>query len=712
MIKKSHIILFLTTAGIFPSPAWGQDDRTTDVRPSGQEVTAAPDSVKVTRLRELVVQGENAWIEGEKAVFLPSKRDRKLSNSVGSLLKRMNIPTLIVEGEKIRSISGKKVTVFINGVRAERIDFSTFWPKQAIRVEYMDFPKDPRFEGVECAVNFVMKTYQAGGVARVNAAQRIRNSGKYTVASKLEYRRMTFGVMANAAYSRDHLSSASGYESYDDIDYDGEHFAEVEKGFSERQTVRSDDAGASVNARYSGRKAVISHTASLKWKNNPGSGTDGTLSWDPRLFPDGSSSSRSKGHSLSPQLFGSYNFRLSTEWRVNARWSYAHSHNDASYLYSQDGLVPIVNSTEEDVNSMSAYASVSWRPSRRISTFAEVKSTMDWYETAYSGSADIYAIQRRGETYANLSLHWSPSETIKLTFKPGLTVAYWKSGDNPEDTHVTPRAVAKIQWSPSRKFNASADVSYFRNYPTSSSTADVTVRQTELVWASGNPFLKGADKWWVNAGHTWIPAGWLRISNSLWWNFSDNEVISVYRAAPAGMGGVVRTDINGAGMDSFSWDLSAYATLLDGRLSLSMQPTFQHYDAHGEFERSAGWFRMRGSASFSFGNFDLSTGYGGPEKYITGSGTRLFRTSDDWYLAMTYGNGDIYVNVAVEDIFHRRRTGREWMTAGNLSSFRIKSENGRYLRINLTYTLGFGKKVKRNINVSGPDDIKSGAIVM
>lgn len=135
--------------------------------------TAAPDSTKVTRLQELVVKSKTAWIEGEKAVFIPQKSDRNLSNDAASLLRRMQIPLLNVEGGNIKNVRGQEVTVFINGVRAESTDLATFWPKEALRVEYIDNPSDPRYEGVECAVNFVMRRYEAGGVARVNAYQQV-----------------------------------------------------------------------------------------------------------------------------------------------------------------------------------------------------------------------------------------------------------------------------------------------------------------------------------------------------------------------------------------------------------------------------------------------------------------------------------------------------------------------------------------------------------
>lgn len=48
------------------------------------------DSLRSQILRELVVQGRRARIEGEKIVVLPSRKERKLSNSPASLVRVLN----------------------------------------------------------------------------------------------------------------------------------------------------------------------------------------------------------------------------------------------------------------------------------------------------------------------------------------------------------------------------------------------------------------------------------------------------------------------------------------------------------------------------------------------------------------------------------------------------------------------------------------------
>ena len=131
--------------------------------------TAAADTV-ATELKEVVVKSERAWVEGDKIVFIPNKREKNLSNSPASLVQKMNIPTVMVDegSDVIKSTTGKTVVVFINGKRAQDTDLATFWPKQAKRVEYMVNPKDPCYEGNEFVINFVMSEYEVGGVTRIN----------------------------------------------------------------------------------------------------------------------------------------------------------------------------------------------------------------------------------------------------------------------------------------------------------------------------------------------------------------------------------------------------------------------------------------------------------------------------------------------------------------------------------------------------------------
>lgn len=708
-INKLIVLLFMLPVSLSAVAVCGAvlDNQT------GNSVGNQEDSVKVHRLKELIVEGKDAWIEGDKAVFLPSKRDKKLSNSVGTLLERMKIPTLIVEGEKITNIRGKSVAVFINGVRADEIDYSTFWPKQALRVEYMENPSDQRFEGVECAINFIMKAQETGGVARVKAEQQIRNEGNYSAAAKIEHKKMTYGVMIEGAYSRDHLSSANGTESYNDIYYEGMPYERIERSFNEDSYTRSENIDVALNARYRSGNTTLTHVAALRWNNDPGSGNHSLDQWIPDALASRQSSLQRKGHSVSPQFSGKYVVELSRKWWVSGTWKYAHARNQSDYLYRPEGVDAISNATVEDVNSIVVMPSIGWNISSNISTYARVTTSMDWYDTKYSGSADTNTRQHRGSTIGEVNLWWKVSDGFTFNLRPGVTVAYWKTGEIPSETHVTPKCNFAASWSPSKNFNTSAYLDYYRNDPTASVSGDVIVRQTELLWTAGNPFLKGSDFWSADVGMTWLPAKWMRIFNSMGWSRQINGLILTYKDAGPDMGGLVRTTTNGSPFDSWSWDMVVtFPSLFNDMVSLSLQPTYRYYNAHGEFARRQGWFRMRGSVEADMGDFHVGISYGGPEKYIEDCGTTLLKTSDDWAITATYGTGDWYFNIRLDDVFNSRKKGWAWIDARPYASYSETLSNGRCLRIDVSYTFGFGKKINRNIKVTGPEDIQTGVIKM
>ena len=95
----------------------------------------AEDSIPATDLQEIVVKSERAWIEGGVYNFIPSKQEKKLSNSPGSLIDVMNLPFLKGDGENVITTTGEPVTIFINGQLASQTDLATFWPKLAKKVE-------------------------------------------------------------------------------------------------------------------------------------------------------------------------------------------------------------------------------------------------------------------------------------------------------------------------------------------------------------------------------------------------------------------------------------------------------------------------------------------------------------------------------------------------------------------------------------------------
>lgn len=200
---------------------------------AGVAVAAEPtDTIAVSHeLEEVVVVGERSWIEGNKAIFIPTKQEKNLATDPATLVQRMGIPTVIVDGGVIKNLRGEAVPVFINGEPADDIDISTFWAKHTYRVEYIDHPTDPKFRGQTCAINIIMTEYELGGVTKINADQTIPGGGDYNVASKLVFKKMTYGLFAGGGYKRNHSQTTAGEENYNGIYYNNTLYDNIKREY-------------------------------------------------------------------------------------------------------------------------------------------------------------------------------------------------------------------------------------------------------------------------------------------------------------------------------------------------------------------------------------------------------------------------------------------------------------------------------------------------
>lgn len=391
---------------------------------SAQENT---DSVSSSiNLEEFVVVGERAWIEGNKAIFIPTKSEKNLSNSPASLVKRMHIPTVIVDNDRITTLYGQGVSIYINGVEASGIDLSTFWPKQALRVEYIDHPTEPQYKGAPAVLNFIMTEYEIGGITKAEAVQKVPNHGDYNISSKLVYKKMTYGVLLGGGYNRNHSTSFTGSQDYKDVYYGGEQYGIISHKSIGHSYARSENMLAAVNARYRTDKQVILHTIGVKYEHNPGSGADNKDNWHPSLFNSNASNSRNSGHSLSPQVSGSYFFSFNDRWQLNADWSYAYSHVNHYSLYNADNLESIINSTRGNTHSGTVKLAGRYMIiPNKMALWLKLNSSMDRYETEYFGSSEARNLQFRGNTDAAVAFQCIFRRNVFLSFEPGLAANYW-----------------------------------------------------------------------------------------------------------------------------------------------------------------------------------------------------------------------------------------------------------------------------------------------
>lgn len=696
MIKTSKHICYLS-ALLVPCFAYASTENT-------DSITSSYD------LKEVVVVGERAWIEGNKAIFIPTKHEKNLSTDPASLVERMHIPTVIVDQGSIKSLSGQNVPVYINGVKADGIDLSTFWPKQTIRVEYIDHPQDPKYEGATAVINFVMVEYAVGGVTKVNASQRIPGRGNYNVSSKLVYKNWTFGAMVGGGYTRNHSDSYQGEETYKGILYNGQPYDEISHAFSGHSWDRKNTFNTAANARYRTDKFIMNHTLGFSWNNNPGSGHEDADIWSPSLFNSHSSGAKTTGRSASPQISGAYWYKLNNKWSIGSNWSYSYGRNNNYSIHKTGELDPIRNNTHEDVHSAQLSISPGYLINNNMALMANVRSNMDWFSTIYEGSTNTSQRQWRGMTSANIDFRWQLIQQLGLSISPGISANYWHLYGDKTYTQVQPMGNIHLYLSTSRKLFIMGHLSYFRDVPSATMSGDITIRLDELNRLAANPGLKNSSTWTSGIVPMWMPTNWLRVRPSLNYTRHENEFITVYKAANDAIGGIVKTYANSQPSESLQIYTSLTADLLNNKLSIDFDPCWTFYKARGVYANTLNWFRMRCGAAYNLNNFRVFVTYGGSEKYLTNGGMNINYRGDSFDMGAGYGNGDLYIDLRVNNLFNTHNKLWHKTDAKTYSNIKNVFSTGRHIYINVTYTFGYGKKVDKNIDVTSPTQAKQGTL--
>lgn len=154
-----------------------------------------PDSIKTQELDEVVVEARNQRLGAEVSTYIPTSKQRNASQTAADLLNRMAIPQIkISANDDITDLAGKSVDVFMDFLPASKEDLQGMRMQDVKKVEYYDFPSDPRFQGKAHVVNFVMQKYEYGGYIKAFGWENTSNAGQASLYGKLQYKRMTFDI--------------------------------------------------------------------------------------------------------------------------------------------------------------------------------------------------------------------------------------------------------------------------------------------------------------------------------------------------------------------------------------------------------------------------------------------------------------------------------------------------------------------------------------
>lgn len=294
------------------------------------------------KLNQLTATAESQYALSDRLVFIPSNREKKAAHNGLNLLEYMAIPTLSVGESSVSTISGKEVTLFIDNVKASAEDVKNMLPEDVKKVEVLDFPSDPRFEGALHAVNFIMVKYEYGGYTKAYAQEGLNlEYGDYNVSSKFIYKKMVYDIYGGYSYFKTDKNRINSVKKYDFGS------GEVTKNTENLDTYNRNDVGyITARAKYFSDKSVISNQFSINRNSQPRDRWESMNRYTPSIFPDGEYKSAYTYSSLNPSWIGNYQLTLPRSFTMVINPSLTYSHNKRNSCFTEEGIEGISNVKE------------------------------------------------------------------------------------------------------------------------------------------------------------------------------------------------------------------------------------------------------------------------------------------------------------------------------------------------------------------------------
>ena len=667
-----------------------------------------------TTLDEVVVQGRTQRIVKYGVEYTPDKRMKRQAADASKLLQAMQIPQLVVNpiSKGITTLSGKSVSMFIDYVPATDDDLSGLRPEDVLRVEVLDYPEDPRFNSAQHVVNFIMHKYEWGGYTKLSGRAWFleENRGNANVYSKYVRKRWTLDASAGGTLAYGNQARGHNEEIYRDIMFRGNHYDELRRiTHIDDAYTHSNNEWGSLRLSYSSDSLYIQHQAGFSRYAEPGNMTRTSLSFSDAVVGDNlMSERRSDSQNLSPWVSGYYWISMPRGNTLNISWNFSYGSRRSHNNYAVNGMEPILNSNREKYYSPTASLTYSKQLGHGNTFRTSLVSYNTIYHTDYYGSYDGRQSLLSSENMLFLEYMQNWKCGLNLFSRVGMSYVIGRVNSHTNLKQWNPRLGLQLQYKINDRHSASIEGWWGNSHPGASTSNTALVQSNELLWLQGNPELRNTTFITASASYTYIPTNKLSLSATAEYHGFLNKTAHDYFLLPE-YDGLIRKEINSGDFHRYSGYLSATLKLFDNSLSLKASGQAERMVASGIDAQSMNLIAANLQANYYFKNFSFVLYYQTPNKNLApfDYGFRYHYKSTYGILA-NYATGDFKAGLQFRDWFNSNRyysdfdsnrySAHGWVWSSSLA---------RSIQFTLSYTFSYGKKVKRNNEISESQSAES-----
>ena len=685
---------------------------------SSTTVIEEADTLPSIELQEIVVQGRTQRVVKYGVEYIPDKKTKRNSLNATNLLLKMQIPQLDVNPltSKVTTITGQEVSFFIDYVPASSDQLSGMRTEDVLRVEVLDHPADPRFNGAAHVVNYVMVKYEWGGYTKAMLSSHFLSDDFVGggLFSRFVYKNWQFDATASGGGFFFNRKPESTSETFRDVDFLGRHYDEVTRTTStDHYRQRSDNQDATFRFVYQKENVYIHHSVAFTRFAQPKGDRRTSLKFSVPELAETDAEYSETNLTLSPSVNGYYFFNFPKQNSLSVNWSFSYNAQKRYSDYKVPGLDPIVNNNREKVYTPSVQLFYTKVLPRQNMIRAVLYSYASFYHTEYSGSYD--GTQKLVSNENMFFLEYMKNWNFGLSLYSRVGVSNVEGRVNGVSTlnEWNPRLGLQLQYRINDKNSVTLEGWWGNNHPDPSTANDALVQSNELMWLQGNPDLRNTIFNSASLSYNWIPTNKFSLSGNLSYSGYQHRQAYLFHTLP-GVDGLVRQVVNSGNYSSFSGYLSASLRLLQNSLVLTASGGAGRMMLSGMDGQNRNYITGNARAQYMGSNWTVALFYNSPSVYLGGMNFGyVFYNKGSYGVSFSYAFGDFQTEVQFNNWFCRDYLSHTKFNSSRYSVDRVDwaPNLSRIVNLAFTYTLPYGKKVSRSDEASAGSGRGSSAIL-
>ena len=661
------------------------------------------DTLKTQELNEVVVQAQMQRTSSAKSTYTPTGKQKNAAQNAVDLLRQMAIPQIRINpiDETVTDNVGGSVAIYINFLEASKEEMEGLRTADVRRVEYLEFPTDPRFRGAERVINIIVQEYAYGGYTKVTADENflVGLSSRVNIFSKFSYKKMTYDLYAGANNWNNHHIGSTTEGIYRLTGQDGKEISLTRKETLESSHYKQNQYPVTFRATYNNNKIQIRNLLAFTNLGIPTNEYSGKLEYSPNSTQGYSFDRKNPNRSNSVAYSGTYFFVLPKGYSVDFSPSFNYTHGNDYTDYAASEQPAIHRHAEENAYyyRLNLYIRKTFGQKHSLMFGANRGEIINHIN--YTGNEE-YKDKFINDFTAAMVGYDFHTQKIAVNFDAGWA---WENNDinTQKNSFNYPLTHLNVRYVPNQKNSFSLYFQYVTNSLGVSQKSSDILRENELMYITGNPSLKNSNQTIGNISYTWMPSNAFSMSAyGRYFGIYDRQLL-VYTPYEDGKA-LLRSYLNNGDYFNGEIGIAVNWKLLGGKLQLYANPSQSFYKSTGIFNERYNPFRITMQASYYLDSFYFQAYYESPQKSMDSALPQIKNIRNFHSVTVGWANANWNLRVMGANFFNK---GWDGATNTTISPYYSELQTiigtSSHPRINFTatYTFGYGKKVQRGNEV-------------